>query len=115
MKEARFTPRVLMVELESQAKARACYDDPAYVEAMKFAHQASPPELIIIEGNLGTAQGGASSKPLVVDQQHCSVTLGSIDASAVPQSPCLLRRQSCEHTFEIGKRVVPFMRPPESN
>jgi uncharacterized protein (DUF1330 family) len=54
-----------MVELESQAKARACYDDPAYVEAMKFAHQASPPELIIIEGNLGTAQGGASSKPLV--------------------------------------------------
>lgn len=50
--EARDTRRVLAVEFESYAKAKACYNDPAYVEAKAFAHQASCRELIIIEGNL---------------------------------------------------------------
>ncbi|VFB22324.1 Uncharacterized conserved protein [Pseudomonas fragi] len=52
LREARETRRVLAVEFESYAKAKACYDDPAYVEAMAFAHKASHRELIIIEGNL---------------------------------------------------------------
>ncbi|WP_447785108.1 DUF1330 domain-containing protein [Pseudomonas germanica] len=52
LKEARDTRRVLAVEFESYAKAKACYNDPAYAEAMAFAHQASHRELIIIEGIL---------------------------------------------------------------
>lgn len=52
LKEARETQRVLAVEFDSLAKAQACYSDPAYVEAMVFAHKASHRELIIIEGEL---------------------------------------------------------------
>lgn len=52
LREARDTRRVLAVEFESYAKAQACYEDPAYVEAMKFANQASNRELIIVEGLL---------------------------------------------------------------
>ncbi|SAL57613.1 DUF1330 domain-containing protein [Caballeronia humi] len=52
LQEARSTKRVLAVEFPSIELARACYEDPAYQEAMPFALKASYRELLIIEGDL---------------------------------------------------------------
>lgn len=52
MKEARDANRVIVVEFPSFELARACYSDPAYEEAKRFALQASKRELLIFEGEL---------------------------------------------------------------
>lgn len=52
LKEADGASRVLAVEFESYAQAKACYEDPAYAEAKVFALRASRRQLIIIEGLL---------------------------------------------------------------
>lgn len=52
MVEALNTKRVLIVEFASLEQAKACYNDPAYVEAKEFATKASRRELIILEGEL---------------------------------------------------------------
>lgn len=44
---------MVIVEFPSLAQAKACYDDPAYQEAMRFALQASKRELAMFEGELG--------------------------------------------------------------
>ncbi len=48
-KEILGTERVIVVEFPSLADAKACYDDPAYQEAMKYALKASMRELFILE------------------------------------------------------------------
>ncbi|QZP31063.1 DUF1330 domain-containing protein [Pseudomonas sp. DR48] len=50
--EAQSSNRVLAVEFPSYEQAKACYNDPAYIEAKKFALRGSRRELIIIEGDL---------------------------------------------------------------
>jgi len=50
--EAHTSTRVLAVEFESYAQAKACYEDPAYTEAKAWALRAYRRELIIIEGDL---------------------------------------------------------------
>ena len=50
--ESLSTKRVLAVEFPSYEQAKACYHDPAYVEAMQFALRGSRRELLIIEGDL---------------------------------------------------------------
>lgn len=52
LKEARDAHRVVIVEFPSYELARACYDDPAYEEARRFALQASNRELLILSGEL---------------------------------------------------------------
>ena len=52
LKEKRDTARMVVVEFPSLEAATACYDDPAYQEAMKFALKASKRDLIIFEGEL---------------------------------------------------------------
>ncbi|MDX8498631.1 DUF1330 domain-containing protein [Mesorhizobium sp. VK4C] len=51
--EARDAGRVVVVEFPSLEIAKACYNDPAYDEARRFALQASNRVLLIFEGNLG--------------------------------------------------------------
>lgn len=51
--EAGDKSRVLLVEFESLAKARACYEDPDYQAARAFAMKAATRELMIFEGDLG--------------------------------------------------------------
>ncbi|MDX8512540.1 DUF1330 domain-containing protein [Mesorhizobium captivum] len=51
--EARDAQRLLVVEFPSLEIAKACYSDPAYGEAMRFALQASKRVLVIFEGDLG--------------------------------------------------------------
>ncbi|WP_226625288.1 DUF1330 domain-containing protein [Alloyangia pacifica] len=51
--EAGDKSRILLVEFESLAKARACYDDPEYQAARAFAMKAATRELVIFEGDLG--------------------------------------------------------------
>lgn len=53
--EARDAGRVVVVEFPSLEMAKACYDDPAYDEARRFALQASNRVLLIFEGDLGGA------------------------------------------------------------
>ncbi|AZO60004.1 MAG: DUF1330 domain-containing protein [Mesorhizobium sp.] len=53
--EARDAGRVIVVEFPSLEAAKACYDDPAYEEAKRFALQASNRVLLIFEGDLGEA------------------------------------------------------------
>lgn len=55
--EGRQTERVLVVEFPSYALAKACYDDPEYQHAKTFAHAASSRDLLLLEGNIGAAQG----------------------------------------------------------
>lgn len=43
-------PRQLIVRFDSYAQAVACYEDSAYQEAIKLAHQAYDRELVILEG-----------------------------------------------------------------
>lgn len=52
LREARDAHRVILVEFPSYDLARACYDDPAYAEARRFARQASDRELLILRGEL---------------------------------------------------------------
>ena len=52
VKEARDTARVIIVEFPSYEQAKACYEDPAYAEARRFALRASQRDLLIIEGDL---------------------------------------------------------------
>ena len=53
LKEARSgTARVIVVEFPSLAVAKACYDDPAYGDAMRFALQASKRDLVMFEGEI---------------------------------------------------------------
>ena len=42
--------RNVVIEFESVDQAIACYNSPAYQEAMKHRHVASDAELIIVEG-----------------------------------------------------------------
>ena len=51
--EAHSSSRVMAVEFESYAQAKACYEDPAYGQAKEFALKAYRREMIIIEGDLG--------------------------------------------------------------
>ena len=44
-------PRNLLVEFPSYERALACYNDPEYTEAAKYALRAYDRELVIIEGN----------------------------------------------------------------
>ncbi|MDX8508460.1 DUF1330 domain-containing protein [Mesorhizobium captivum] len=44
---------MMVVEFPSLEMAKACYDDPAYEEARRFALQASNRVLLIFEGDLG--------------------------------------------------------------
>ncbi|TIW23046.1 MAG: DUF1330 domain-containing protein [Mesorhizobium sp.] len=53
LKEARDARRVIVVEFPSYELALACYDDPDYGEARRFALQASNRELLILKGELG--------------------------------------------------------------
>ncbi len=53
LKKARWSTRLIVVEVPSYEQANACYDDPAYQEARQFALQASKRELLIFEGELG--------------------------------------------------------------
>lgn len=52
LREARDAHRVIVVEFPSYEIAQACYDDPAYGEARRFALQASNRELLILKGEL---------------------------------------------------------------
>ena len=52
LKEARSTARVVIVEFPSYEAAKACYDDPAYQEAIPFAVKASKRDLVIFQGDL---------------------------------------------------------------
>lgn len=49
--EAHTSSRALAVEFESLAQAKACYNDPAYVQAKELALRAARRELIIVEGD----------------------------------------------------------------
>ncbi|WP_108660054.1 DUF1330 domain-containing protein [Acuticoccus kandeliae] len=51
-KEARDSARVVTVEFPSYAIAKACYEDPAYQEALEYALKASRRDLLILEGEL---------------------------------------------------------------
>ena len=52
LKEARNTARVLVIEFPSLEMAKACYDDPDYQAAMKFAQQSADRDLLIFEGDI---------------------------------------------------------------
>lgn len=52
LKEARDAARVAVVEFPSYELAQACYDDPAYQEALAFALKASKRTLVILQGDL---------------------------------------------------------------
>ncbi|MBK4995664.1 DUF1330 domain-containing protein [Pseudomonas sp. S37] len=51
--EAHTSTRVLAVEFDSYAQAKACYADPAYSQAKAVALRAYRREVLIIEGDLG--------------------------------------------------------------
>ncbi len=42
--------RITLVEFPSFEQAIACYDDPEYQAALKYAHKAYDRELVIVEG-----------------------------------------------------------------
>ena len=50
--ESHSSTRVLTVEFPNFEQAKACYNDPAYAEAKRFAIRAYRREMIIIEGDL---------------------------------------------------------------
>ncbi|MGE8064598.1 DUF1330 domain-containing protein [Pseudomonas sp. NPDC089569] len=52
LRELKGGSRVIVVEFPSYAQAVACYEDPAYIEAKRFALRASTRELVIVEGDL---------------------------------------------------------------
>lgn len=51
--EARDAKRMVLVGFPSLETARACYADPAYQEAKRFALKASNRVLVMFEGDLG--------------------------------------------------------------
>jgi uncharacterized protein (DUF1330 family) len=51
--EARDAKRMVLVEFPSLEIAKACYADPAYAQAMRFALKASNRTLVMFEGDLG--------------------------------------------------------------
>lgn len=53
LKEGRDTARLIVVEFPSLQAATDCYEDPAYQEAMAFAHKAAQRNLVIFGGDLG--------------------------------------------------------------
>jgi uncharacterized protein (DUF1330 family) len=52
LKEAESTTRVVIVEFPSYEQAKACYADPAYEEAKRYALKSAKRELLIVEGDL---------------------------------------------------------------
>ncbi|CDX33097.1 DUF1330 domain-containing protein [Mesorhizobium sp. ORS 3428] len=52
LQEERDACRMTVIEFPSIELARACYRDPAYDEARRYALQASKRELLIFEGDL---------------------------------------------------------------
>ena len=52
LKEGRNTARVLVIEFPSLEMAKACYDDPDYQEALKYAQQSATRDLLILEGDI---------------------------------------------------------------
>ena len=52
LKEARDAHRIVVVEFPSLEVAEACYGDPDYEEARRFALKAADRELILFEGEL---------------------------------------------------------------
>ncbi|OWV29732.1 DUF1330 domain-containing protein [Halomonas campaniensis] len=48
--ETQGSSRVLVVEFPSYSQAKACYEDPAYVEAKSYALRAAKREVLITEG-----------------------------------------------------------------
>ncbi|TGS19059.1 DUF1330 domain-containing protein [Mesorhizobium sp. M2E.F.Ca.ET.209.01.1.1] len=51
--EARDAKRMVLVEFPSLEIAKACYADPAYAQAIRFALKASNRTLVMFEGDLG--------------------------------------------------------------
>ena len=51
--EARDVRRMVLVEFPSLESAKACYADPDYEDAMRFALEASNRVLVMFEGELG--------------------------------------------------------------
>ena len=49
-REGSLNPRTVVVEFPSYADARACYDSPAYREALAIRRSASQAQLVIVEG-----------------------------------------------------------------
>ncbi len=52
LKDARNTSRIIIAEFPSYEMAKACYEDPAYQEARRFALRASQRDLLIFEGEI---------------------------------------------------------------
>jgi len=52
LKEAGGAQRVIIVEFPSPESARACYEDPAYQEALPVALRSGSRQLVIIAGEL---------------------------------------------------------------
>ncbi|MFT4437750.1 DUF1330 domain-containing protein [Caballeronia sp. 15715] len=50
--ECKSTTRIVAVEFPSYEQAKACYADPAYVEAKTHALKASTREFLILEGDI---------------------------------------------------------------
>lgn len=48
--ETQGSRRVLIVEFPSYSQAKACYEDPAYVEAKSYALRAAKREVLLAEG-----------------------------------------------------------------
>ena len=56
--------RLVLLAFDSQARARAWYDSPAYVEARAIRQSASTGTLVLVDGD-GVAQGGGSVYAIV--------------------------------------------------
>ena len=52
LKAARDTARVIIVEFPTYETAVACYEDPDYQEARKFANKAAKRDLLIIKAEI---------------------------------------------------------------
>ena len=53
MRAGKLNPRHVVIEFESLAVAKACYDSPEYQAALKVRDQASVADLVICEGYTG--------------------------------------------------------------
>lgn len=50
VQEGSVKPRVVVVEFDSLADAKACYDSPAYQHARAIRDEAANSDLVIVEG-----------------------------------------------------------------
>jgi uncharacterized protein (DUF1330 family) len=50
VRSGKLGPRHVVIEFDSYAKAKACYDSPEYAAAMKVRDQAGSVSLAIVEG-----------------------------------------------------------------